>query len=45
MMRASQKPSEDEAALFDPPGWAHSLAALTGVALLTGPMLAVLWPR
>ncbi len=45
MSQGSQKPSEADRAMVEPPGWTQYLMAIAGVALLIGPTLGVLWPR
>ena len=45
MSQGSQAKDEVGRMMVDPPSWAHYLVALAGILVLTGPTVAVLWPR
>ena len=45
MSQGSQARDAAVHSMIDPPSWLQCLMALTGVVLLVGPTLAVLWPR
>ena len=45
MNQETQTRGEIDRATIAPPNWVQCLIALTGVVLMVGPPLAVLWPR
>jgi hypothetical protein len=44
MGQGSRRDGEADGAAMAPPTWAHGIAALAGLVLLMGPLLAALWP-